>query len=177
MGEDGSTGEEYPDEDKLDPLSDRRDADERFIGAPVIAGGEYDGRVIITSMPIQTDAAPRQQRPAVVRREISSFSPRKADTNPTAASTSTRAHPRAFGFAAMVASLTQTPSKSSRPAVIYTGTARQSTGSLFSLESLARNGAVVIGKIDSAGSRIVTLQPNAAEHIKFGDVDGPCPVL
>jgi len=42
-------------------------------------------------------------------------------------------------------------------------------GHTHSLQSLARRGAVVIGKLDSASGNVVNLQPNAAEHIKFGD--------
>jgi putative flavoprotein involved in K+ transport len=42
-------------------------------------------------------------------------------------------------------------------------------GHTLSLQSLAGKGAVIIGKIDSASSRTVNLQPNAAEHIKFSD--------
>jgi len=42
-------------------------------------------------------------------------------------------------------------------------------GHTHSLQSLARRGAVVIGKIESASGNVITLQPNAADHIKFGD--------
>jgi putative flavoprotein involved in K+ transport len=42
-------------------------------------------------------------------------------------------------------------------------------GHTLSLQSLARKGAVVVGRIDSAGGNVVNLQPNAADHVKFGD--------
>jgi putative flavoprotein involved in K+ transport len=42
-------------------------------------------------------------------------------------------------------------------------------GHTLSLQSLARRGAVVIGKIENAGGNEITLQPNAADHIRFSD--------
>jgi putative flavoprotein involved in K+ transport len=42
-------------------------------------------------------------------------------------------------------------------------------GHTLSLQSLAKRGAVVIGKIDSASGYTVTLHPNAADHIQFAD--------
>ncbi len=42
-------------------------------------------------------------------------------------------------------------------------------GHTLSLQSLARRGAVILGKIRSAEGNLVTLMPNAADHIRFGD--------
>lgn len=42
-------------------------------------------------------------------------------------------------------------------------------GHTLSLQSLARRGVVVVGKVDSAKGNVVTLQPNAADHLRFGD--------
>lgn len=42
-------------------------------------------------------------------------------------------------------------------------------GHTLSIQSLARRGAVVIGKVDGARGNVVTLQSNAADHIKFSD--------
>ena len=42
-------------------------------------------------------------------------------------------------------------------------------GHTLSLQSLARRGAVILGKIDSASGTLVALQPNAAEHVTFAD--------
>lgn len=42
-------------------------------------------------------------------------------------------------------------------------------GHTLSLQSLARRGAVVAGKVDGARGTVVGLQPNAADHVRFGD--------
>lgn len=42
-------------------------------------------------------------------------------------------------------------------------------GHTHSLQSLARKGAVIVGKIGHASGTVVNLQPNAAQHIKFSD--------
>lgn len=42
-------------------------------------------------------------------------------------------------------------------------------GHTVSLQGLARQGAVILGKVDNAGKNLITLQPNAAMHVKFAD--------
>ncbi len=42
-------------------------------------------------------------------------------------------------------------------------------GHTLSLQSLAGRGAVIVGKIESVYDTAINLQPNAAEHIRFGD--------
>ncbi len=42
-------------------------------------------------------------------------------------------------------------------------------GHTLSFQSLARRGAVVVGKIDDAHGTTVSLQPNAADHVRFAD--------
>lgn len=42
-------------------------------------------------------------------------------------------------------------------------------GRTVSLQSLAKRGAVILGKMDHAHGDTITLQPNAAAHILFGD--------
>jgi len=42
-------------------------------------------------------------------------------------------------------------------------------GHTQSLQSLARRGVVVVGKVDSASGNVVNVQPNAADHIRFSD--------
>ena len=51
------------------------------------------------------------------------------------------------------------------PHVSGTGTGRHS----LSLQSLAKQGAVILGKLDSVDESNVFFQPNAAEHVKFAD--------
>jgi putative flavoprotein involved in K+ transport len=42
-------------------------------------------------------------------------------------------------------------------------------GHTLSLQALARNGAVILGKIENADSAKVFIQPNSAAHVKFAD--------
>jgi putative flavoprotein involved in K+ transport len=42
-------------------------------------------------------------------------------------------------------------------------------GHTVSLQSLAQRGAVILGKIERAEDNLIYLQPNAAEHVRFGD--------
>jgi putative flavoprotein involved in K+ transport len=42
-------------------------------------------------------------------------------------------------------------------------------GHTLSLQSLARRGAIVVGKIDTIRGDLVTLQPNAPDHVRFSD--------
>jgi putative flavoprotein involved in K+ transport len=42
-------------------------------------------------------------------------------------------------------------------------------GHTLSLQSLARRGVVIVGKIDSAGGNVIKIQPNAVDHIRFSD--------
>ncbi len=42
-------------------------------------------------------------------------------------------------------------------------------GHTQSLQFLARKGAVILGKIDSVDGRVLHIQPNAADHIRFSD--------
>ena len=51
------------------------------------------------------------------------------------------------------------------PHVSGTGTGKHT----LSLQSLAKQGAVILGKLDGADERNVFFQPNAAEHVKFAD--------
>lgn len=43
-------------------------------------------------------------------------------------------------------------------------------GRTVSLQSLAKKGAVILGKMEKAEDDKVNFQPNAAEHVKFGDM-------
>jgi len=51
------------------------------------------------------------------------------------------------------------------PHVSGTGTGKHS----LSLQSLAKQGAVILGKLDGANESDVFFQPNAAQHVKFAD--------
>jgi putative flavoprotein involved in K+ transport len=51
------------------------------------------------------------------------------------------------------------------PHVSGTGTGKES----LSLQSLAKRGAIILGKLDKADEQNVFFQPNAAEHVKFAD--------
>lgn len=42
-------------------------------------------------------------------------------------------------------------------------------GRTISLQSLARQGVVILGKVDSIDGDRVTVQPNGADHVRFGD--------
>jgi putative flavoprotein involved in K+ transport len=42
-------------------------------------------------------------------------------------------------------------------------------GHTLSLQSLAQNGAVILGKIENADAGTIYLQPNAADHVRFAD--------
>jgi len=42
-------------------------------------------------------------------------------------------------------------------------------GHTVSLQSLAERGATILGKVDEANGTILSLQPNAVDHVKFGD--------
>ena len=42
-------------------------------------------------------------------------------------------------------------------------------GHTHSLQSLAKKGAVILGRIDNADANVVSIQPNAADHVRFSD--------
>jgi putative flavoprotein involved in K+ transport len=52
-----------------------------------------------------------------------------------------------------------------QPQISGTGT----RGHTLSLQSLAKKGAVILGKIENAGIDNIYLQPNAAENVRFAD--------
>ena len=56
--------------------------------------------------------------------------------------------------------------KMKQPQVSGVGT----KGKTISLQSLAKKGVTILGKMDNASGFQITIQPNATEHVKFGDV-------